>query len=363
MALLSTPLDTFNSTPPVTKAFAITLLVASLGYQYVSFTATHTEGKSPPYLEWLLLYPGWWIYNPWTIVTCVVVEPSIFGLLGSLIFTVPSLRYFERLWGTVESIKFILITTVISNGISLVVNYIESFIFGNPELFLYGMPYYGTMALQTALLVAFTQIIPEHQVQLFGFIKARVKRLPMAYVTVSNIMCIIGLQSPWILIQWGWLVGWGYLRFYKKTSADGATLNGTIGAETWGDRSETFAFVHWFPPLVHGPLGKVTEFVYDNAVRLKLVPGHSSADAEGGSYMPVGSGPGNTRAEAERRRAMALKALDQRMANNAASNASGSRPPQPANGEPPAPSHKRSGSVSKRPTETSSPTGGGQGQS
>ncbi|KAG8899717.1 hypothetical protein FRC00_001043 [Tulasnella sp. 408] len=162
------------------------------------------------------------------------------------------------------------------------------------------------MALQTALLVAFTQIIPEHQVQLFGFIKARVKRLPMAYVTVSNVMCILGMQSPWILIQWGWLVGWGYLRFYKKTSADGATLNGTIGPETWGDRSETFAFVHC---------------------------------------------------------AMALKALDQRMANNAASNASGSRPPQPANGEPPAPpSHKRSGSVSKRPTETSSPTGG-QGQS
>lgn len=72
----------------------------------------------------------------------------------------------------------------------------------------------------------------------------------MAYVGLSNVMCIIGMQSPWILIQWGWLVGWGYLRFYKKTSADGATLNGTIGAETWGDRSETFAFVHWFPPFV-----------------------------------------------------------------------------------------------------------------
>lgn len=31
------------------------------------------------------------------------------------------------------------------------------------------------MALQTAILVAFTQIIPEHQVQVFGFIKTRVK--------------------------------------------------------------------------------------------------------------------------------------------------------------------------------------------
>ena len=37
------------------------------------------------------------------------------------------------------------------------------------------MQYHGQMALQIAVLVAFTQLIPEHQVQLFGFIKARVK--------------------------------------------------------------------------------------------------------------------------------------------------------------------------------------------
>lgn len=37
------------------------------------------------------------------------------------------------------------------------------------------MQYHGQMALQTALLVAFTQLIPEHQVQVMGVIKARVK--------------------------------------------------------------------------------------------------------------------------------------------------------------------------------------------
>lgn len=31
------------------------------------------------------------------------------------------------------------------------------------------------MALQIAVLVAFTQVIPEHQVQIFGVFKARVK--------------------------------------------------------------------------------------------------------------------------------------------------------------------------------------------
>lgn len=68
----------------------------------------------------------------------------------------------------------------------------------------------------------------------------------MAYVGFSNVMVILGYQSPYMLIQFGWLVAWVYLRFYKKTTIEG-TLSG--GVETWGDRSETFAFVHWFPPF------------------------------------------------------------------------------------------------------------------
>ena len=42
------------------------------------------------------------------------------------------------------------------------------------------MHYHGQMALQIALLVAFTQLIPEHQVQFFGAIKARVKVISYA---------------------------------------------------------------------------------------------------------------------------------------------------------------------------------------
>lgn len=72
----------------------------------------------------------------------------------------------------------------------------------------------------------------------------------MLYVAFSNVMVILGFQSPFILIQWGWLVSWAYLRFYKKVSmGEGTnTLNGP--ADVYGDRSETFAFVQWFPPPV-----------------------------------------------------------------------------------------------------------------
>jgi hypothetical protein len=37
------------------------------------------------------------------------------------------------------------------------------------------MQYHGQMAIQTAVLVGFTQLIPEHQVQVMGVLKARVK--------------------------------------------------------------------------------------------------------------------------------------------------------------------------------------------
>jgi hypothetical protein len=67
----------------------------------------------------------------------------------------------------------------------------------------------------------------------------------MIYVTFSTVMCLIGFQAPFLLIQLGWLVSWTYLRFYKKTSSDSPG-----GIETYGDRSETFAFVHWFPPFL-----------------------------------------------------------------------------------------------------------------
>lgn len=64
------------------------------------------------------------------------------------------------------------------------------------------MSYHGLSALQVGFLVAFTQLIPEHQVQVFGgLFHMRVKSLPMLYVTFSNIVCVLGYQSPYILVR------------------------------------------------------------------------------------------------------------------------------------------------------------------
>jgi len=238
------------------------------------------------------------------------VETSVIELLITLIVIPASLRYLERLWGTIETIKFMVVSIVVSNIIAFAFNWIEFMATRNADLFLYGMQYHGQMSLLTAVLVAFTQVIPEHQVQIMGVIKTRVKQLPMAYLTFSTIMTIIGFQCPYIIIQFAWLVSWVWLRFYKKNTGDVVG-----GGDTYGDRSETFALIYWFPPFAHKPISFLANTTYMLATKFHLIPA-SNLDVESGGYSQL---PGGARAEAERRRAMALKALDQRMAGSSGS--------------------------------------------
>lgn len=331
MAILSTPLQYIKSVPPVTRFFTAATLASSTLYLWIKWTT----GPTP--VAYLTLVPGTSLFFPWTFATSALVEISVIELIISLLVIPASLAYFERLWGTVETLKFIVVCVTGPNIIGCAFNWIEFAVTRNADLFLYGMEYHGQMALFISLLVAFTQVIPEHQVQILGFIKARVKRLPMAYLTFSTIMTLLGFQSPYILIQFGWFVSWIYLRFYKRNVGD--SIGGVV---SYGDRSETFALTSWFPPFLHTPLSMLGNTVYKLGTRLHLLPTSVPHDIESGGYSQV---PGGARAEAERRRALALKALDQRLANSSSgsptqsgtSQAQSSRPspvvPAPAQNE------------------------------
>lgn len=171
----------------------------------------------------------------------------------------------------------------------------------------FGTHFHGLEALQTGFLVALAQLIPHHEIQLLGSrFRMHVHDLPMLYVGLSNVMCLLGFTSPFLLIQFGWLVSWVYLRFYQPNE---------MGSR--GDMSEAFAFVHWFPPFVHKPLGRVCDVVHGVVARVGLVPRaeahYTDLELNVDDEMP-GAVPSG-RAEAERRRAMALEALDQRMAD------------------------------------------------
>jgi len=335
MAVLLSPMILIQSIPPVTRGFTFATVVFSAVYGWLCL-----QGLGQAAAQYMTVVPASALFYPWTLVTSMFVETSLLEFVASMIFVPASLKYLERLWGSIETLKFIVVSVGVSNVIAFAFNWIEFVATRNADLFLYGMQYHGQMALQTAILVAFTQLIPEHQVQVFGFLKARVKTLPMAYLTLSTVLCIVGFQCPWIIIQFGWFVGWIYLRFYKKNSGESVG-----GVDTYGDRSETFSLTSWFPPFLHKPLTMLGNFVFDLATRFHLIPA-SSSDVEIGSYSQV---PGTARAEAERRRAMALKALDQRLANS--SSPVGSHSPATPSHPPRVPPQAATGPVNPSPLE------------
>ncbi len=55
----------------------------------------------------------------------------------TMIFVPASLKYFERLWGAVETVKFIVVSIVASNIIAFGLNWIEFIATSNADLFLY----------------------------------------------------------------------------------------------------------------------------------------------------------------------------------------------------------------------------------
>ncbi|KAJ1019194.1 hypothetical protein NDA18_006338 [Ustilago nuda] len=298
-----------QNVPPGTRSLTGVLLAFSTLLFFLRLrTGLGFGTASAVQFPWLVIVPGASFWYPWTLITSSFCESSILEFLVSIISLPLAARYLERQWGAIELVKFAAVVLVGSNIIAWGLQLLLFCVF-RKEVLIWGTQFHGLQALQTAFLVAFTQLIPEHQVQILsGALKIRVKDLPMLYVTVSNVMCLIGYTSPWILIQFGWLISWAYLRFFKVNES---------GFK--GDRSEAFAFVNWFPPFAHKPVQFISTTLFNLFVKIKIVQPWTSGDyADLESALLNGQVPqhGSARAEAERRRAMALKALDQRLSAN-----------------------------------------------
>ena len=216
------------------------------------------------------------------------------------------------------------------------------------------------MALQGAFLVAFKQLVPEHTVTILkGIVKIRVKHFPAIFLCANTISgLIVGTDTALILAWTGFLTSWIYLRFYKTQSDLSDTSTG--GARLKGDASETFAFAYFWPDAVQPPIAAVADGIYNAFVAVHILSPFSAEDVEtsnvqasargeGGlpSLLNHGGRRGGKREEAERRRALALKALDQRLHAATTNKPPPSAPatassaePVPALGEPPSqPNH------------------------
>lgn len=203
-------------------------------------------------------------------------------------------------------------------------------------------PIAGTIPLQISFLIAFSQLVPAHTVTLFrGILSLRVPRFPLLYVGVVSLLALTPMltAASFFLSIYGFLTSWTYLRFYKPVFPDlldpaTASQSGSLR----GDASETFAFAEFFPGPVRPSVAALSDQVFNILVAMRVCTPFSQAEvsaaARGGDGYHHGhhhghrggaGAPGSARAEAERRRALALKALDQRLhaaTANAASRAS-----------------------------------------
>lgn len=187
----------------------------------------------------------------------------------------------------------------------------------------------GNVAFEAAFLVAFKQLVPEHTVSLFrATVRMRVKHFPAVFVLLNSLSGpLLGTDTAFFLSWLGFLTSWVYLRFYRVAPSLATTATGE-DAVIKGDASDTFAFSHFFPEPLQVILDPLMDSVYRTVIAFKICAPFSeeaidqsneqaSARAEGGlpSIMTGGRGGrvGGRREEAERRRALALKALDQRL--------------------------------------------------
>ena len=195
----------------------------------------------------------------------------------------------------------------------------------------------GSIPLQISFLIAFSQLLPAHTVTLFrGVVSLRVPRFPMIHILAISILSLTTLLSiaSFLLVNTAFITSWTYLRFYKSALPD---LESSQPSSLRGDPSESFAFAEFFPDPVKPTVAALAARIFDVLVSLRLCTPFSAADisASRGEAHSQRGGPGGARAEAERRRAVALKALDQRL--SAATTAGpGSKPsaPQPQTAQP-----------------------------
>lgn len=309
--------------PPVTRILLIVLALQSLlsaAIRYRQWTA-HSEIVIP----YLNLVPQLSLFYPWTFVSTTLVESNIFTATIAFLTLYHGGRYLERAWSSREFAKFLLVSALIPNALCFA-TLIVLFAFTRNERWTL-TTIAGTIPLQISFLVAFSQLVPAHTVTLFrGLLSLRVPRFPLLYIGIITLLCLTPILSSasFFLAVFGFLTSWTYLRFYKQVFPD---LDTTQPASLRGDASETFAFAEFFPGPVRPFVAAVSSQIFDALVAVRICTPFSAADMQTTRSDGFGQRgvPGSARAEAERRRALALKALDQRL--HAATAQSTQRPP------------------------------------
>ncbi|KAF9940307.1 hypothetical protein BGZ67_007937 [Mortierella alpina] len=318
--------STFSNVPPLTKTVSTAMTVMTvlgfvLRFRDMAIASQHTDDTASPdpdpsyasaeasLVPLLAMVPVSAPYHFWTLATAAFFERSIIQFAINTAFLLGSGKYLERAWGSREFLKFLAVTSV-GSMLGVYLTCLFQYVVRGNESLLYDTQAYGLTCVLAGFLVGFKQLVPEHLVTLWGVFSVRVKTLPMlftVFVVIESLLTRSQIQL--MMAMYGLFIAWVYSRFFKVQ--DGVR----------GDRSETFSFASFFPESAQAPVKAVSNLVFGILVRLRICSplGFGASfqhDLENpqmpGMVLPM-TQPASLRAEAERRRALALKALDMRL--------------------------------------------------
>ncbi|KAH3680066.1 hypothetical protein WICPIJ_008403 [Wickerhamomyces pijperi] len=327
--------------PPTTKFLLLALTFTSLLLWYIklqTYNQLIAEGQKDIDVQFIVvpllqLIPNYTLSHPWTLITSIFIDTSFWRFCLSFGLLIISGRFIERSWSSVELLRFICIVCSITNLLTVLSVIVLNFTFG---LEFFNIPIDGNLSLLVSFLVVFKQLIPEHSIILFkGTVHARVKHLPFATLSLITVGCLISGSAVVLLQSWlGFVVAWSYLRFYQSNVVDPLLPSNSVGIQrSQGDASETFALIHFFPALTHPVLSPLFTVVYDGLSSVGIVPQFNEQEVEQGNLIAnrrltgqaVSSrADADSRNAAERRRQVALKVLEERIGNTAASDSAAS---------------------------------------
>ncbi|EEH22258.1 hypothetical protein PABG_04469 [Paracoccidioides brasiliensis Pb03] len=312
--------------PPITRA----ILSAICALSFLNGVARWRkyEGSPGAPIPYLTLVPSNFLFYPWTLLTATCLEQNILTVIITGATVLYGGKYLERAWGSREFAKFILVVALMPNVVMVFLYILWAGITSNSGVAAKGIS--GGISIQAAFLVAFNQLVPEHTVTILkGLVKMRVKHFPALFLLLNAIGGLILGTDVALNLSWlGLLSSWTYLRFYKRQPDLSGTSTNGHGIK--GDASETFAFANFFPDAIQPAISFVTDKIYLFLITVRIctpfsdediASGNERAMARGEAGLPsfmnngrMGGGRGTgKREEAERRRALALKALDQRL--------------------------------------------------
>ncbi|XP_071081810.1 transmembrane protein 115-like [Haliotis cracherodii] len=300
-----------NKLPFLKEQMAAALGKSSVVVKFVAVSVTlgYLLSFLANVVSFITINPGFAMppnFSFYSFFTYCFIEFHFWDVLIDIAVVILCGKLLEPLWGALDMLIFFLIVNV-AVGILTAMCYLLVYLVTEDERILFSVNIHGMAGYIAGFSVAVKQVMPDHILVTSPFGKLRNTHIPLLLFIISIILQLVhALDGPYpILFGWGIVVSWVYLRFYQKHS------NGNRG-----DMADNFTFASFFPRQVQPLIAILSNTIFMGLVKIKLCKKPQRRyDVSSPSTITI-SLPGTDPQDAERRRQVALKALNERLSKS-----------------------------------------------